>query len=114
MSHFQYLVPEEGITFTLIRQEGSASLFASNKIQNPNTALYDYRIDGAGEVFVDVEELLGDRERRDVESVDGDGGDTVSLSGGELLFVSVQGTGKTTNSFQIQTSLGNTIQQYSK
>lgn len=112
VSYFEYQVPEEGITISLRRQEGSASLFASNKLQNPNAAFYDYRIDGNGEVFVDLEELLGGgdgsssqeeeedkRKRREVE---------VRLIGNTTLYVSVEGIGDTLNVFQIETSFGNT------
>lgn len=105
-SFFEYQVPEEGMTVTLLRQQGSASLFASNKVQNPNSAFYDYRIDGEGEVFVDLQELLGDREKRDLESDDDDDDGAKRIS--SVLFVSVEGIGNTTNSFQIRTSTGNT------
>ena len=100
-SFFEYEVPDEGMTVTLVRQEGTASLFASSRVQNPNSALYDYRIDGEGEVFVDLEELIGERERRESGS---EGGPT-------MLFVSVEGAGMETNSFQIMTSAGNTIRE---
>lgn len=103
---FEYEIPEEGMTVILLRQEGTASLFASNRVRNPNSAFYDYRIDGEGEVYVDLQELLRDRERRDSESDDSrDGSDS------NMLFVAVEGIEMETNSFQIRTSAGNTISE---
>ena len=84
------------MTVTLMREQGSASLFASNKVRNPNSAFYDYRIDGDGQVYIDLEDLLRNRERRDAEN-------------GNLLFVSIEGIGNQTNTFQITTSAGNTF-----
>lgn len=105
VSFFEFQLPVEGMTVSLLRQEGSASLFASDKVRIPNSAFYDYRIDGDGEVFVDLEELLG-----------GDGGagqrrkrseDIEIVFSNTTLFVSVEGTGEI-NMFQIRTSVGNT------
>ncbi len=107
-SYFEYQVPPEGITVSVVRQQGRASLFASNKIQNPNAAFYDYRIDEEGEVFVNLEELLRERERRGTED-DGSEPTGSSLRGGDVLFIAVQGTGNKSNTIEIRTSLGNTI-----
>lgn len=103
VSFFEYQVPEEGITLTLRRQQGSATLYASNKLQNPNSALYDYRIDGEGQVYVDPEELLSVAvsNRRKRESV-------TLLGNVTTLYVSVEGIEDVINSFEIEASLGNT------
>ena len=103
-SFFEYSIPEEGITVKLLQQEGTASLFASSRVRNPNAAFYDFRIDGKGEVFVDPTELFGDWERRNSDSDVGDDG-----SGLNMLF---EGTGRETNSFQILTSTGNTVGEF--
>lgn len=102
VSYFEYQVPEDGITLTLRRQEGTASLYASDKLQNPNSAFYDYRIDGEGQVYVDPEELLvstaSDRRKRE----------SVTLIGNTTLYVSVEGIGDVINTFEIEATLGNT------
>ena len=113
MSYLEYTVPEGGMTLTLLRQEGTVSLFASNKIQNPNSAFYDYHINGEGQVFVDLEDLPGERERRQAGN-DAEGGviigdSVITLREGDLLFVSLEGIGAATNTFQIEASLGNTV-----
>lgn len=88
------------MTVTLLKQEGSTTLYASGKLQNPNSALYDYRIDEEGEVFVDLGELIGGREKREV---------IAGTVNGTVLYISVKGVGDEVNSFQIQTASGNTI-----
>jgi hypothetical protein len=98
------VIPEEGITVSLLRQEGSAVLYASGRVRNPNSAFYDFRIDSEGEVYVDPQELFGDRGRRDSEDESSD-----SEGGLNMLYVSVEGMGSEINSFQITTSTGNTI-----
>ena len=103
MSYFEFQLPVDGLTISLMRQQGSVSLFASDKLRNPNSAFYDYRIDDEGEVFVDYE-LLAKRQRRDVSEV------TISNS---TLFVSVEGIANISN-FQIVASLGNTISKSNK
>lgn len=103
-SFFEYQIPEEGMTVTMLRQEGTASLFASSRVRNPNSAFYEYRIDNEGEVYIDLQELFGDREERDSDREDSDDG-----SARNILHVSVEGTGMEINSFQIRTSAGNTI-----
>lgn len=105
VSFFEFQLPVEGMTVSLLRQEGSASLFASDKVRIPNSAFYDYRIDGDGEVFVDLEELLGEdggagQRRKRSEDIE-------IVFSNTTLFVSVEGTGEI-NTFQIRTSVGNT------
>ena len=99
VSFFEYQVPEEGLTLTLRRLEGTANLYASNKLRNPNSAFHDYRIYGEGQAFVDLGELLS-----------GEGG--VVLLGNTTLYVSAEGIGDLINSFEIEATLGNTGQTY--
>lgn len=104
VSFFEYQVPEEGLTLTLRRLEGTANLYASNKVRNPNSAFHDYRIDGEGRAFVDLGELLGgegDGRRRRRQS-------GVVLLGNTTLYVSAEGIGDLINSFEIEATLGNT------
>ena len=112
MSFFEFEIPEEGMTLSLERQENFATLYASTSVRNPNSALYDYRIDGEGEIFVEPGSLRSqDRQRRQSELGSGSAGAMGSIG---QLFVSVEGIENGTNSFQINTSVGNTIEIASK
>ena len=42
---FQYTLPEEGLTLRLEVETGLIVCFASNRIENPNEALYDFRVE---------------------------------------------------------------------
>ena len=89
-------IPVEGMTITMWRIEGSATLHASKSMHNPNSAFYDYKIVDEGELFV---ESLHDRQKRQIEEG----------SNNTLLFVSVEGHENGTH-FHLNTSVGNTIE----
>ena len=44
-SFFQLDLPQEGITISIDVMEGHVVLYASNKIQNPNEAFYDFKLE---------------------------------------------------------------------
>ena len=100
-SFFEFDIPKEGVTISLRRQEGRMTLFASDKIQNPNSAFYDYRIDNEGEIYIDSLSLFLNKyqKRQSSEAL-------LNLT----LYVSVEGTGTDEiNNFQLWTSKGDTI-----
>ena len=49
---FQYTLPDEGLTLTFEVETGLIVCFASNRIQNPNEALHDFRVETSS--FADV------------------------------------------------------------
>ena len=103
-SYFEYEIPDEGITLTLRREEGTATLYASTKIRNPNSALYDLIIKGEGQEFVKplVEDRgVGERKRRELLI-------SPAVIANRTLYVSVEGVGEQVNRFEIEASLGNT------
>lgn len=93
LSYFEYQIPDEGMTVILRRKQGSASLYASNKVQNPNAAFFDYIIEEEGDFFVDLGLLLS--------------GGGVTVFSNTTLFVSVEGISDVVSSFQILTTVGN-------
>ena len=90
IKYFTYPFPDEGLTIKLDVDEGSAVLYASDIIQTPNEALYDWKIetDGYSDVFLDPTEL----------------GRPVA---GDSVFVSIEGL-QASNSFAIDTTFGDT------
>lgn len=94
VSFFEYDLPEEGMTISVHRQEGGMTLFASDKIRNPNSAFFDYRIVNEGEIYIPSSSLIQKRELTE---------NPLNVT----LYVSVQGTGKT-NIFQLFTAEGDT------
>lgn len=81
-------------------------MYASSKIQNPNSAFYDYRYDStdnSGGLYISPDMLENGRTRRAI--IDG----TVSGSNftNTTLYVTVQGL-EDENSFTIMSTFGNT------
>ena len=58
---FQYTLPEEGLTLKLVVETGLIVCFASNRIENPNEALYDFRVEtsSSADVYISLDNLQG-------------------------------------------------------
>ena len=58
---FQYTLPEEGLTLRLEVETGLIVCFASNRIENPNEALYDFRVEtsSSADVYISMDNLQG-------------------------------------------------------
>jgi len=56
---FQFALTEEGLTLKLDVQIGFIVLFASSKIQNPNEAFYDWRLEtrSSADVYISQDDL---------------------------------------------------------
>ena len=56
---FQFALTEEGLTLKLEVQVGFIVLFASSKIQNPNGAFYDWRLEtrSSADVYISQDDL---------------------------------------------------------
>ena len=57
VAFFQFVLPEEGLTLRLEVHIGLVVLFASNKIQNPNEAFYDWKLEtsSSADVYISLE-----------------------------------------------------------
>ena len=90
LKYFKYPFPDEGLTIKLYVDEGSAVLYASDIIQTPNEALYNWKIetDGYSDVFLDPTDL----------------GRPIM---GDSVFVSIEGL-QASNSFLINATFGDT------
>ena len=106
VSFFQYQLPTQGMTVHLDVQEGSVVLYASSTIQNPNEALYDYRLetDSSADVFLDPVTLEGRpqvvaNKRRQV-------GDSFTNT---TVYISIEGE-EDINSFVLETTFGDTCE----
>ena len=57
VAFFQFNLPEEGLTLRLEVRIGLVVLFASNKIQNPNEAFYDWKLEtsSSADVYISLE-----------------------------------------------------------
>lgn len=109
VSYFQYELPEEGMTLRLNVAAGRVVLYASTRIPNPNSALYDIRIetDSTEDVFVRPEDLVqndgvirvGRRKRLE--------GGGQGNSTGTMIYVSIEGL-RDDNSYILETTFGDT------
>ena len=56
---FQYTLPEEGLTLRLEVETGLIVCFVSNRIENPNEALYDFRVETSriSDVYISLDNL---------------------------------------------------------
>ncbi len=90
IKYFEYPFPDEGLTLKVDVDEGSAVLYASDIIQTPSEALYDWKVetDGYQDVFLDPADL--DRPVM-----------------GDSVYVSVQGL-ESSNTFSIDSTYGDT------
>ena len=109
VSYFQYELPDEGLTLRLNVAEGRVVMYASTKIRNPNSALYDIRLetDATEDVFVSPDDLIitgaGMRvKRRRNSNEEGEGNSTV-----RMIFVTVEGL-ENNNSYILETHFGDT------
>ena len=59
VAYFQFTLPEEGLTLKLEVQTGLVILYASNKIQNPNEAFYDWKLEtsSSADVYISPDDL---------------------------------------------------------
>ena len=57
VAFFQFILPEDGLTLRLEVRIGLVVLFASNKIQNPNEAFYDWKLEtsSSADVYISLE-----------------------------------------------------------
>lgn len=107
VSYFQYELPDEGLTLRLNVDEGRVVLYASTRIRNPNSALYDIRLETevTEDVFVSPDDFVttGEgMERRERDSEEGD-----DKSEPAMIFVTVEGLEKN-NSYILETTFGDT------
>ena len=56
---FQYTLPEEGLTLKLVVETGLIVCFASNRIEIPNEAFYDFRVEtsSSADVYINLDNL---------------------------------------------------------
>ena len=115
VSYFQYELPEEGMTLRLKVEMGRVVLYASTRIPNPNSALYDIRLETSSteDVFLSPEDLLtseGGMGRRSTEMA-GSAGRKRSVEGrgatNTTIFVTTEGL-KGDNSYVLETTFGDT------
>ena len=116
VSYFQYELPDEGMTLRLNVAAGRVVLYASARVQNPNSALYDVRLETESneDVFLSPSDLqtggglLGGsvvgagKRRRDSED-SGEEGDLAVT----MIYVTVEGLEKN-NSYVLETTFGDT------
>ena len=100
---FQFDLPEEGLTLKLDVETGSIVLYASTKVQNPNEALYDWRLETrrSTDVYIspdDLEDTSSISKRQDVQSAN------------ITLYVSIEGQDGM-NTFILNTTYGDTSSQ---
>ena len=86
---FQYTLPEEGLTLRLEVEVGFIVCFASNRIQNPNEAVYDFRVEtsSSADVFISP--------------------DNFEANSSTTIFVSIEGR-SALNNFTLNTTSGDT------
>ena len=110
VSYFQYELPDEGLTLRLNVAAGRVVLYASTRIRNPNSAVYDIRLetDATEDVFVSPDDLImtgvgtaiEGRRKRNIEKGERD-------SAVVMIFVTVEGLEKN-NSFILESTFGDT------
>ena len=90
IKYFEYPFPDEGLTLKVDVDEGSVVLYASDIIETPNEALYDWKVetDGYDDVFIDPADL-----------------DRPVL--GNSVYVSIEGL-EDSNTFTIDSTMGDT------
>lgn len=109
VSYFQYELPEEGMTLRLNVAAGRVVLYASTRIPNPNSALYDIRIetDSTEDVFVSPEDLVQNdgviRVGRRKRLEGGGQGNSTST----MIYISIEGL-RDNNSYILETTFGDT------
>ena len=87
-AYFQYTLPEEGLTLRLEVETGLIVCFASNRIENPNEALYDFRVEtnSSADVYISLDDLQGNS---------------------SIIYISIEGrSGR--NNFTLNTTSGDT------
>lgn len=100
VAFFQFTLPEEGLTLRLEVQTGLVVLYASNKIQNPNEAFYDWRLETrtSADVYIspdDLEESSSLTKRQVLQSLN------------TTIFISIEGQSGI-NNFTLNTTYGDT------
>ena len=97
VSFFEYLLPAQGMTIVLeVEEGGSAALYASSQLMNPNSAFYDYMIetDSSADIYLDPSAF--------------DNSWVVKRQAANLtVYVSIEGVGQT-NPFSLTTTFGDT------
>lgn len=102
VAYFQFTLPDEGLTLKLEVQTGLVILYASNKIQNPNEAFYDWRLETSSstDVYIspdDLEESSSLTKRQVLQSLN------------TTIFISIEGQSGI-NNFTLNTTYGDTAQ----
>jgi hypothetical protein len=89
ISYYQYYFPSNGITITLNVATGTINCYASDRFQNPNEELYDWKIvvSGYSDVFIDP--------------------DLIDRTPGNNIYIGLQGVGSS-NTFTLDSTTGDT------
>ena len=108
VSFFAYMLPSQGMTIRLEVLQGTLVLYASEKIRNPSGALYDYRLETStsADVYIDPDQRILEGEPLLKRQF-------MSASIG-TIYVTIEGLGSDQNSFQLDTTFGNTQCKYNK
>ena len=115
VSYFQYELPDEGMTLRLNVAAGRVVLYASTRVQNPNSALYDLRLEteSTEDIFISPRDFVEEGEGGgDTDSsMAGVGRRRINLEERErdvmMIFVTVEGL-EQSNSYVLETTLGDT------
>lgn len=114
VSYFQYQLPEEGMTLQLNVAAGRVVLYASMRIQNPNSALYDYTLETGSEedIYISPEDLMIDNSEIAVNVVERnnrkrDVGEEENEGEEIMIFITVEGL-ELNNSYTLDTLVGDT------
>lgn len=104
VSYFQYQLPDEGMTLRLNVAEGRIILYGSTKIQNPNSALYEIRLETESneDVFISPADIVSDdgiivkrsRARREQSNL-------------TMIYITIEGL-HNNNSYILETTFGDT------
>ena len=94
VAFFQFNLPEEGLTLRLEVRIGLVVLFASNKIQNPNEAFYDWKLEtsSSADVYISLEGITKQQVLQSVNST---------------IFISIKGQSGV-NNFTLNSTSGDT------
>ena len=94
VAFFQFNLPEEGLTLRLEVRVGLVVLFASNKIQNPNEAFYDWKLEtsSSADVYISLEGITKQQVLQSVNAT---------------IFISIKGQSGV-NNFTLNSTSGDT------
>ena len=104
VTFLEYMLPARGMTIHLEVFRGTLILYASGKIRNPSKALYDYRLETSASAEVYIDPDFSDQMTSEASSAKRQfTSDSIGI-----IYVTIEGLGNGQNSFQLDTTFGNT------